>query len=390
MSRDAALGRPSPLSNLSAAIDAHGRSLRNLAIAAMLLIFVGALIVGPILLPTQGNDAETVAQMANNVDISDVSDGYGFMSLIYAYTNRPIQFLIMLGLGGAVIGIFVRWLRVPRLIALACFMLLAPIFLYLPFFIKDTFTTPVSIGAVLVLLSRRWPAWARIGCVLLLYAAYAAIFRQYYFLIAGVWLGVMVFLYAPWPWRIAMLIMVPLIMLGVPGHIYDAMQEPRDIANMMRIGFAGAGNRTAFVNLVKPDGLGSFVINYFYAAFRLNLPIIGGGPKEAYLFLNLCLYGWLTWTGLRSGNTRISWPAGLFLAHVLTLTIFEPDLGSYLRHVSTAILLLAPSLVMQDRLFQVRHLLLPAPPKADPRSSSPTSPLPVALRDGAATGAFHR
>ena len=390
MPRDVAFDRASQLSKVKTAIDAHGRSLRNLAIAAMLLILVGALIVGPILVPTQGNDAETVAQMSTNVDISDVSDGYGFMSLIYAYTNRPIQFLIMLGLGGVAIGVFLWWLRVPRLIALACFMLLAPIFLYLPFFIKDTFTTPVSIGAVLVLLSRRWPAWAQIGCVLLLYAAYAAIFRQYYFLIAGIWLGVMVFLYASWPWRIAILITVPLIMLLVPGHIYDAMQAPRDIANSMRVGFAGAGNRTAFVNLVKPDGLGSFVINYLYAAFRLNLPIVEGGPKEAYLFLNLCLYGWLTWTGLRSGNMRIAWPAGLFLSHILVLTIFEPDLGSYLRHVSTAIFLLAPSLVMQDRLFQMRHLLLPPPRTADPRSFPTTAPLPVPLRDGVSTGTLHR
>lgn len=383
MPPNAPLGRPSPLPKVRATIDAHGRSLRNLAIAAMLLILVGALIVGPILLPTQGNDAETVAQMSNNIDISDVSDGYGFMSLLYAYTNRPIQFLIMLGLGGAAIGVFLWWLRVPRLIALACFMLLAPIFLYLPFFIKDTFTTPVSIGAVLVLISRRWPAWAQIGCVLLLYVAYAAIFRQYYFLIAGIWLGVMVFLYASWPWRIAMLVTIPLIMLLVPGHIYDAMQEPRDIANSMRVGFAGAGNRTAFINLVKPDGLGSFVINYLYAAFRLNLPIVGGGPKEAYLFLNICLYGWLTWTGLRSGNMRISWPTGLFLAHVLVLTIFEPDLGSYLRHVSTAVLLLAPSLVMQDRLFQVKHLLLPPPRKADQRFLSTAVPLRVDIATGA-------
>ncbi|KQN33743.1 hypothetical protein ASG37_16460 [Sphingomonas sp. Leaf407] len=343
---------PSVLLPLDPVVEARRRSLRNLAIAVMFAMLLVALVIVPILLPTQGNDAETVASLSTSADTADSFDGYAVMSLIYAYTNKATQFVILLGFGATLIGMFLWWLRVPRMLAIGCFCLLSPIFLYLTFFIKDTFTTPVAIATTLILLSQRIPALVKAAAVGAVYIGYAFVFRQYYLIIIALWFGILLFLKASWGWRAVLITLVPLVMLAVPKELYDTLQMQRDVVNITRAGFAGAGNRTAFLNLVEPDGLGTFVINFLYAAVRLNLPFFGAGPKEVYLFANLCIYAWLMITGLRSGNPRISWPAGLFLAHVLVLTIFEPDLGSYLRHVSTALLLLAPSLVMHDRLFQ--------------------------------------
>lgn len=342
-------------------LEARRRSLRNLAIAAMLVMLLAALVIVPILLPTQGNDAETVASMSSTADAADSFDGYAVMSLIYAYTNKATQFILMFGFGAVLIGMYLWWLRVPRMLAIGCFCLLPPIFLYLTFFIKDTFTTPVAIATTFILLSRRIPGLVKVAAVGAIYIGYAFVFRQYYLIIIALWFGILLFINVSWGWRTVLITLVPLAMLAVPSEIYDTLQMQRDIVNITRAGFAGAGNRTAFLNLVEPNGLGTFIVNFFYAAFRLNLPFIGGGPKEVYLFTNLCIYAWLMVTGLRSGNPRISWPAGLFLAHVLVLNIFEPDLGSYLRHISTALLLLAPSLVMHDRLFQKRERHLPLP-----------------------------
>lgn len=343
------------------AIERQRRSLRNLAIAAMLAMLLAALVIVPILLPTQGNDAETVASLSTTADAADSFDGYAVMSLLYAYTNKVTQFIILLGFGAMLIGMFLWWLRVPRMLVIGCFCLLSPIFLYLTFFIKDTFTTPVAIVTTLILLSKRIPPLVKAAAVGAVYVGYAFVFRQYYLIIIALWFGILLFLKATWGWRTVLILLVPLGMLAVPNEVYDTLQLQRDVVNITRAGFAGAGNRTAFLNLVEPNGLGTFIVNFLYAAVRLNLPIVGGGLKELYLFINLCIYAWLMVTGLRSGNPRISWPAGLFLAHVLVLNIFEPDLGSYLRHVSTALLLLAPSLVMHDRLFQEQERR-PLPP----------------------------
>ena len=87
----------------------------------------------------------------------------------------------------------------------------------------------------------------------------------------------------------------------------------------------------------------------------------------------LCTYVLLMIRGLRSGNSRVSWPAALFCAHMLVLNIFEPDLGSYLRHLSTALLFLAPSLAMWDRQWQASLMSAPGG-SGTPTPSRPARP----------------
>jgi hypothetical protein len=337
-------------------------SLRNVAILVAIALFV-PLVLAPSLvsafLPTQGNDAETVAQMSATATDADTGDGYGMVALIYAHTGDATRILILLALGIGLILVLFWHLRLSRSLILAGFCLLPALLLYLPLFAKDTFVTPIAISAVLLLKEDRIPKLYKIGIILALYCGYAVIFRLYYLMIAGVWLGILVFINLPWRWRVVCLLLVPLVMLAMPSDFYDTLQMQRDIVNYGRVGVAGEGNRTAFLNLVNPKGLGTFVVNYVYALYHLNLPILsqGAGPKEFYLFVVLCVYGWLAVTGLCSGNARVSWPAGLFLAHTLILPVFEPDLGSYLRHLSTALLLLAPSLIMRDRLWQLGRLV---------------------------------
>lgn len=329
--------------------------LRNLAIIVTCLAFVPfvflAQTVLAAILPSQGNDAETVAKMSSMTASAETFDGYAAVSLIYAYTNELMRFAILIILGMVTIGLLLWWLRLPRTLALALACLIPAWLLYLPLFSKDTFVTPVVIGATLVLTGFARNGAVRISLTGALYLAYAVIFRQYFIIILAFWIGVIIFLNVGWRWRIVLLIAIPLIAVMLPDSLYETLQMQRDLVNYSRLG--GQGNRTAFINLVRPDGLSTFPINYVYAFWRLNFPIFsGGGPKELYLFLMLCVYVILMISGLRSNNSRISWPAGLFLAHVLVLIIFEPDLGSYLRHLSTALLYLAPSMAMWDRLWQ--------------------------------------
>ena len=325
---------------------------RNLAIVLSGALLIAAIIVVPILFPLQAGDAETVATMAGSADSPEAFDGYGFMSLIYAHTNAGLRNLILFGFGGVLIAMFLWWLRMPRMLAIAGFMLLAPLSLYLPFFVKDTFTIPLAIAATFLLTRGRVSVWVKVAGVTLFYAAYAVIFRQYYLLIIPVWLFLLLFIEAPISWRMVLLVAIPIVMALVPKEVYDTLQMQRDMVNMARAGFAGEGNRSAFLNLVEPNGVFSFIANFFYAAFRLNLPFDRLAPNNIFLFLNVCIYFWLSFSGMRSVNRIVSWPSSLFFAHIVVITIFEPDLGSYLRHASTAILLLASSLAMWDSVFR--------------------------------------
>lgn len=336
--------------------------LRNLAIIVTSLAFVPFVFMAQTvlasILPSQGNDAETVAKMSSMTASADAFDGYAAVSLIYAYTNELMRTGLLIVFGLATIGLLLWWLRLPRTLALALACLIPAWLLYLPLFTKDTFVTPVVIGVTLILTSFSQNAAVRLGLTSALYLAYAVVFRQYFIIILAFWIGIVIFLNVSWRWRIVLLIAVPLVAVMVPDSLYETLQMQRDIVNYTRLG--GQGNRTAFINLVKPDGLETFPINYVYAFWRLNFPIFSGiGPKEIYLFIMLCGYVALMVTGLRSGNSRVSWPAALFLAHMLVLNIFEPDLGSYLRHLSTALLYLAPSLAMWDRLWQESLLSVP-------------------------------
>jgi len=325
---------------------------RNMAIVLSCALLIAAIIVVPILFPLQAGDAETVATMAGSADSPEAFDGYGFMSLIYAHTNAGLRNLILFGFGSVLITMLLWWLRMPRTLAIAGFMLLAPLTLYLPFFVKDTFTAPLAITAAFLLTRGRTALWAKIAGVTIFYAAYAVIFRQYYFLIIPVWFFLVLFIEAPGSWRVVLLVAIPIVMVVIPKEIYDTLQVQRDMVNMARAGFAGEGNRSAFLNLVEPNGVFTFIVNFFYAAVRLNLPFDRLAPNNIFLFMNVCLYFWLSVSGMRSANRIVSWPAALFFAHIVVITIFEPDLGSYLRHASTAILLLAPSMAMWDSVYR--------------------------------------
>ncbi|QXT37991.1 hypothetical protein KV697_19830 (plasmid) [Sphingomonas sanguinis] len=336
--------------------------LRNLTIIVTCLAFVVfvflAQTVLAAILPSQGNDAETVAKMSSMTASAETFDGYAAVSLIYAHTNEAIRLAMLIVFGVVTIGLLLWWLRMPRTLILALACLVPAWLLYLPLFTKDTFVTPVIIGSTLILTSLQRRPIIRIGLTGVLYLLYAVIFRQYFIIIFAVWLGLLLLLKVDWRWRIVILAVVPLAAMLIPDSLYETLQMQRDIVNYTRLG--GQGNRTAFMNLVQPDGLRTFPVNYFYAAWRLNFPIfVGGGPKEAYLFVMLGVYVLLMIRGLRSGNSRVSWPAALFCAHMLVLNIFEPDLGSYLRHLSTALLFLAPSLAMWDRLWQASLMSTP-------------------------------
>lgn len=90
--------------------------------------------------------------------------------------------------------------------------------------------------------------------------------------------------------------------------------------------------RTVFSNITTPNDASSIIINYLYAAARLNLPIIFS-PTIKELYLQVYLFA-TAYTILRIGKNDKSLQIAT-LAMISVYPLFEPDLGSYLRHFSS-------------------------------------------------------
>ena len=325
------------------------------AIIAVFAFFLSMLYLGTsVILPSQENDANTISRMSVSVDDVDAFDGYAAMAFIYSITNDISRYFIVVSLSLLFIYYCINWSRGAISISLASFLCLSPILLFLCFFVKDTIYLPFMLLSLVFLTKLRGTASAVLASAVLIFV-YALIFRQYFLIVGAAFISLVLFKSMNWPQRAIVLLLLSIAALAIPNDVYVTLQEPRDIVNQYRIGFTGSGTRTAFLNYMRPDGLYSFIVNYGYAFMRLNFPIFfGSGAKELFLMVNVVIYGTLAWIACRSRDPRIWRPAMLFVAHFLTLLLFEPDLGSYLRHIGTSLPLLAPALGLS--LFTQRSL----------------------------------
>jgi hypothetical protein len=140
-----------------------------------------------------------------------------------------------------------------------------------------------------------------------------------------------------------------------PSELFELLQGPRDYINLLRMATTVVGVQSAFNNPLPPDSLGNFLVNYGYAFARLNLPVLFQLRMQEVFLLSVTMTTFLLiWFGLRQGGPKERACALLVLAHALTLNLFEPDLGSYLRHLTSATIYLAPVLALLDR-----HLAAP-------------------------------
>lgn len=322
---------------------------RNFGLAAAIGLFIIVFILGPtFLLPTQEDDAKTVLQLAREALYIGGSGGYYYTALLSASIPEVIQRILVFVLGVGFIYRVFRDLRHPPAVGFAVFLTIAPTFLFLTLFVKDS-SIPLLTVVVLGTLQSRYRGITRIALVLFIYTVYGAAFRQYYYLIAVAFLACLVGVRLSPSARVLYFLSAIILMLLVPDDYFNSLQGARDALNQFRLGRDIAGARTAFGNLLPPSDLFNFVINYGYAIVKLNFSFLfDPGVREIFLSLNAMAFATLTWFGLRSRNEKVRTPALLFMAHFLVSMLFEPDLGAYLRHASSVILYLVPALVMLD------------------------------------------
>ena len=106
-----------------------------------------------------------------------------------------------------------------------------------------------------------------------------------------------------------------------------------------------AAVRTYFFNPLPPDNLGSFLVNTFWGVLVMFVPFfVAQSFNEVLMMINVFMYCGMVLALLRFRGGAGQLPAYLFIGHILTQAQFEPDLGSYVRHFSSVLVMISPGI----------------------------------------------
>jgi hypothetical protein len=227
---------------------------------------------------------------------------------------------------------------------------------------KDTLVVLMSLVIVGAGANRR--KWVAPVAALLLYGGYALLVRPYFLLIVAIAGGFALFQRASMHWKMVLGIALIGAVALAPESVYFVLLHPRDMAVDYLVYQSPFGARTSFYNPLEPTSFIAFCADYLYAIAKLNLaPLFSPGPKEVamQLFVILAVWPSLRVALTRGGDGQPIVPrlcAYLVLGHVCVSMLFEPDLGSYVRHLSSVALF---SLVLLFDSPRLRATARPAP-----------------------------
>lgn len=279
-------------------------------------------------------DSETIARLAQDGNTSGGS--YGAMAALYLMIPDGLHILLTAAVGFcAIITYFWKAISKEEVVIIA-FLSLSPSILTLGAFQKDTILA-IFVLINFFVLSRDARPEFKVTCVTLVYVAYGVIFRQYYLLIATIF----IFSYALFYFHRLFSLYAALIFFGglffVPPSVYQSLQESRDIVNNLRLSRPiWEQPRTAFLNPLPPENLVNFTFNYAFAVARLNLSIFWSlAPRDVFSFINTSIYIYFIFWSLKQYRDDALIAGLLGVSHLIVLQLFEPDSGSYLRHLGS-------------------------------------------------------
>lgn len=205
-----------------------------------------------------------------------------------------------------------------------------------------------------------------VGVISVFLFSYALLFRNYYCIIGLIFITryLIAFLNELFEKKIILILgsLVTFFVFLVFKHqvlgILDRLVNIRNHLSLFRMGSDSA--MSAFVNHDYTNYTTiNFLMNYIVSAFHMLFPwVFYLNFKSLVLFiLNLVTFN-LCYLQLRSSSFKQRALAWLFLSHFFTSVIFEPDLGSYIRHQSVFMFVIIFPLIDNDRFRQFFSLRL--------------------------------
>ncbi|WP_080409480.1 hypothetical protein [Burkholderia ubonensis] len=224
---------------------------------------------------------------------------------------------------------------------LACLVLLAPC-VFFNLFVASKDTIVVLMAIALAGIAQRRQFAVTLAAAVMLYAGYAALVRSYFALIVAIALVALVFRHVSWRGKVWLALAVPAALFVLPNDAYYLLQHPRDMAADYLAYGSPFGARTSFRNPMEPVSFAAFCANYLYGMVRLNLPaLFMPGPKEIAMQVFVWIALASVWRRTRGVSRSYEPLACLAIGHVAVSMLFEPDLGSYTRHLSSVALFCA-------------------------------------------------
>jgi hypothetical protein len=260
----------------------------------------------------------------------------------YGFFGPTLLNLLIIGIGVFFVRAMLSGANRFGLCAAALLLSMPCVFFNLFVASKDTLVVLMSL--LIVWSAGRRRAWMAPATALMLYGGYALLVRPYFLLIVVIAFGIVWFRRVSLHWKIVAVIVLAGGLALAPATVYFALLHPRDMAVDYLVYQSPFGARTSFYNPLEPTSFFTFCFDYLYASVRLNLaPLFSPGPKEAAMqFFVLLAVGPAFRTMLRRRDVHqpVAYQlcACLVLAHVSVSMLFEPDLGSYVRHLSSVAL----------------------------------------------------
>src|SRR5579863_1038217 len=326
------------------------RMLAAVAVATYIALFTAGSAVLPEFI---FRDADKIQAQIGG---SDAYEGSTFDTVgkFYALLGDAGTKVFVGGIGAVFVWTMLRLTR--RVGALAVCTVLLAVCVFFNLFVASKDTLVVLMAIVIALVANRCRARYAVFVAIALYAGYAALVRSYYVLILACAITTWLFRLGGARTKLMLVIALPVAVFLLPDSVYFALQHPRDAAVDYLVYGSPFGARTAFYNPLPPDSYVNLCANYAYSIAKLNLPILlDPGVKEFGLQVFI-------WTALapalrraRNGVERrelqaYEMLACLVLGHAAVSMLFEPDLGSYPRHLSSVALFPATLLAAQTRV----------------------------------------
>lgn len=273
-------------------------------------------------------DEKTITDLIRYTDLDiSLQDSFTSTALVYAVIGPEwSQILLLLATTAVIVYVCKKSYRLLDL--LFAFLLMLSFALFNLKLSKEVIVIMLNLTACAVCamqLSER----KKITIVTVLYLLYAWKFRVYYAVIAALMLALYAVASSRGKWRLCLVVVMWLLCCAIPGDFWDQLQQARDVANANREGLSDS--KTMFTNLLAPSGVLTVVPNALFAAVRFYFaPLFSLRVQELFLsstlwFLTLVLF------------KRRNYGHPLFLlltANFVIQTFFEPDLGSFFRHLS--------------------------------------------------------
>lgn len=315
--------------------------------------FTGMVFLGNFVLPgMMAADSEIIENMRDGV--IDAGDGsFAATALFFSFFPKPLDVILLLAIGWVSLGLMLYKLKTPQAYFAVYLMTFPAIISAMIRPQKEIIVIILAICVTYIVMYTEKSKLMKLLIIMGMYAVYAAVFRSYYFLIIFTFICTFVFAKASVSQKVCLVLVGIALLLMTPVEILVKLQGQRDLMNYVRVSSGEAGHRTAFMNPYLIDSLWHFILNYVHAILRMHTPIIFdfgiksiGWMGIASLYAYALLKGaWQKWEG-----SDILFP--LFMAHLLVLMLFEPDIGTYIRHITSVFLYVLPGILALDKSWQ--------------------------------------